>query len=280
MCYPSGPPEVSVSSGVSIATGFCTSAAGGILIALLLPPFQELRRFFFAFNASLALALLGAAAAMRDGIPAEAPEGAARLASVAVWISMALAVAYVAALYLPGRRQARGLLLAATAAALLAAGADGWQTARPGGPGWMFAAEALAAAGLLGTVIVAMILGHWYLVRPRLPVSHLVRFSLILGGAISVRAALCVAGLTLAGASSAAGLGATLMDLAVHRGFFFWQRVFFGIVGPAAFAYMIHETARIKSTQSATGILYIAVIFVVIGEFLARYLAVSGAGPM
>src|SRR5260221_1473032 len=123
MCYPSGPAEVSVSSGSGIATGFCTIGGGGILIALVLPPFQELRRFFFAFNASLALALLGAAAAMRDGTPAEAPEGAARLANVAVWISMALAVAYVAALYLPGRRQARGLLLAATAAALLAAGA-------------------------------------------------------------------------------------------------------------------------------------------------------------
>jgi len=43
---------------------------------------------------------------------------------------------------------------------------------------------------------------------------------------------------------------------------------------------MVYETARIRSTQSATGILYIAVIFVVYGEFVARYLAVAGAGPM
>ena len=54
----------------------------------------------------------------------------------------------------------------------------------------------------------------------------------------------------------------------------------FGLLGPAAFAFMVHETARIRSTQSATGILYIAVIFVMYGELLARYLAVAGAGPM
>ena len=56
--------------------------------------------------------------------------------------------------------------------------------------------------------------------------------------------------------------------------------VFFGILGPAAFAYMVRETARMRSTQSATGILYMAMIFVVYGEFLARYLTVAGAGPM
>jgi hypothetical protein len=43
---------------------------------------------------------------------------------------------------------------------------------------------------------------------------------------------------------------------------------------------MVSETARIRSTQSATGILYVAVIFVLIGELLARYLTVIGLGPM
>lgn len=269
-----------MSSGVSIATGFCTSTAGGILFALWLAPFQELRRFFFAFNGALALAFLGIAWALRGGMATSAPGGAAPVAGVAGSASMVLVIAYVAALYLPGARQARGLLRLATAVALLAAAADGWQTARPGGPGWIYAAEALAAAGLLGAVIVAMILGHWYLVRPRLAVTHLVRFSLVLAGAILARAVLCAGGLVIAGTASATGLGAMLVEVTVHRGFFFWQRVFFGILAPAAFAYMVYETARIKSTQSATGILYIAVVFVLIGELLARYLAVTGAGPM
>jgi hypothetical protein len=43
---------------------------------------------------------------------------------------------------------------------------------------------------------------------------------------------------------------------------------------------MVYATARIRSTQSATGILYLTVIFVLIGEFLARFLTVAGAGPM
>ena len=113
-----------------------------------------------------------------------------------------------------------------------------------------------------------------------MPVGHLVKFSLILGGAVGLRALLCLVGLLVAGGRSEKGIGPYLADLAVHRGMFFWSRVFFGLLGPAAFAYMVHETARIRSTQSATGILYIAVIFVVIGEFLARFLSTAGVGPM
>ena len=163
---------------------------------------------------------------------------------------------------------------------LLAAATDGWRAGRGTGGRWIFALDALAAAALLGSVMVAMILGHWYLVRSRLPVSHLVRFSRIIAGVVGVRAFLCALGLVIIGARSSLGLSGYLADLAVHRGFFFWQRVFFGILAPAVFAYMVHETARIRSTQSATGILYIAVIFVLIGEFLARYLTIAGVGPM
>ncbi len=260
----------------AIAIGFFTSAAAGILAALLLAPFRELGRFFFVLNAFLAFLFLCVAAPYRVGTLAAAPDTLA-LAVVA----MALVMAYLASLLLLRRgRSSTGLLIAAAGATLLATAADGWRAAGEAGSGWLFGANALAAATLLGAVTVGMLLGHWYLVRSRLDVSHLVRFSRFFAVTVAARAGLWLAGLLVTGFRSPAGLEHFLRTLAVDRGVFFWQRMFFGIMGPAALAGMAYETARIRSTQSATGILYIAVIFVVYGEFLARYLSVAGAGPM
>jgi hypothetical protein len=255
-----------VSAGIGIATGFLTSAAAGILGALLFAPFKDLGRLFFSLNAGLAFGLLCLAAPFH--------------LTFAAILAMALVIVYVAALYLRSGGDRKGLLALAAAASLVATASNGWRTAGGGETPWISAANGLAAAALLGVVIVAMILGHWYLVKWRLPVTHLVRFSLMLAVAVGARAAVLVAGLLLAGAASPLGIGGFFEAVVVDRAFFFWQRIFFGLLGPAVFAYMVHETARIRSTQSATGILYIAVIFVVIGELLARYLAVSGAGPM
>ena len=47
-------------------------------------------------------------------------------------------------------------------------------------------------------------------------------------------------------------------------GIFFWQRVLFGLAGPAVLSYLTWETAKIQSTQSATGILYVDFFTVVV----------------
>jgi hypothetical protein len=257
-----------------------------MLGALLLAPFRELRRFFFAFNSGLSLAFLSLGLPFRT-LPAlggrelgSAVSGLESAASTLVILAMLSIIAYIAILYLPGERQGKPALVLATLFALAASALDGWAAGRGGENAWIFGASALAAAVLLGSVIVAMILGHWYLVRSRLSVAHLVRFSLIFAGAIALRTILLLGGLLVYGASSPSGVAGLFRDLAVGRGFFFWQRIAFGLLGPAVFAYMIHATASIRSTQSATGILYLAVVFVLIGEFLARYLTVAGVGPL
>ena len=50
-----------------------------------------------------------------------------------------------------------------------------------------------------------------------------------------------------------------------------------GIVGAGVSVYLARRTAAIRSTQSATGILYITTIFVLFGELAA--LVMSGRGP-
>lgn len=283
-----------MAAGTSIATGFFTSAAAGILGALLIAPRAYLGRFFSAFHAGLALAFLMLVLPFRPSGAGDAteiaPGGAAQLASFGSILAAGLAVMFIAMLYrpggrggtgvVPGGRSAQHVLTLSFACAMSATALDGWSMAEGGGIAWAFGANAVAAASVIGSVIVAMLLGHWYLVRLHLPESYLARFAQVLGAAIAVRSVLLVAGLVAYGVSSSSGLAGYLRGVAVDQGLFFWQRVLFGIVAPGVLAVMAYRTARMRATMSATGILYIAVIFVLIGEFLARYLVVVGAGPM
>jgi len=63
-------------------------------------------------------------------------------------------------------------------------------------------------------------------------------------------------------------------------GVFFWQRVLFGLAGPALLSYLTWETAKIQATQSATGILYVQLFLVLAGELLAKYLRVAAGFPL
>ena len=60
---------------------------------------------------------------------------------------------------------------------------------------------------------------------------------------------------------------------------FFLFRVLWGIVGPLALSYFIWRTAEMKSNQAATGLLYVALVFVLIGELLSSYLTVATGFP-
>ena len=68
--------------------------------------------------------------------------------------------------------------------------------------------------------------------------------------------------------------------LGTVSGVFFWQRVLFGLAGPALLSYLTWETAKIRSTQSATGILYVDFFTVVVGEVLAKYLLLATNVPV
>ena len=46
----------------------------------------------------------------------------------------------------------------------------------------------------------------------------------------------------------------------------------FGLAGPAVLSYLTWETAKIRSTQSATGILYVVVILCFLGELTSQLL--------
>jgi protein NrfD len=151
----------------------------------------------------------------------------------------------------------------------------------PGLSAILTVASFLSSAVLLGGTCGAMVLGHWYLVVPSLDVTHLqsiVKLHII---SMVVRAVVVVAAVTIAIATWQPGIGPNFLRyLLSSGGIFFWQRVLFGLVVPAGLAYMTWETAKIQSTQSATGILYVDFFTVIVGEVLAKYLLLSTNVPV
>lgn len=145
-------------------------------------------------------------------------------------------------------------------------------------------ASFLSSAALLGGACTAMSLGHWYLVIPSIEIRHLQSIVKVHIASMVVRIAVVgaavFAGLALSGAGPAAGIGSFRHYITSLDGIFFWQRVLFGLAGPAVLSYLTWETAKIRSTQSATGILYVDFFTVVVGEVLAKYLLLATRVPL
>src|SRR5262245_451468 len=143
-------------------------------------------------------------------------------------------------------------------------------------------ASFLSSAALLGGACTAMILGHWYLILPTMQVSHLQSVVKLHIASMVVRAAVVVAAVVLAIAAWQPGLGPSFRHyITSFQGApFFWQRVLFGLAGPGLLSYLTWETAKIRSTQSATGILYVDFFTVVVGEVLAKYLLLATRVPV
>jgi hypothetical protein len=112
----------------------------------------------------------------------------------------------------------------------------------------------------LGSSLVALSLGHWYLVAPGMPLRPLVRVTFVLLGALVLQLLWVVASLLLSG-----------IDVSAYA-VFLGVRVLFGLVIPIPAAVMTWRTARIRSLDSATGLLYIVVALVLAGEITARSL--------
>ena len=126
-----------------------------------------------------------------------------------------------------------------------------------------------------------MILGHWYLVLPSMDVSLLqrvVKFHIATAVVrIVVVGAVIAAALASWQSPSGAGFDRYLVSI---EAVFLWQRVLFGLAGPVVLAWLTWETAKIQSTQSATGILYVDFFTVIVGEVLAKYLLVLQRVPL
>jgi hypothetical protein len=180
---------------------------------------------------------------------------------------VALTLVVLLVLRYPKRLVFRGSAALLGAAYLIAAIAAYHAAIRPLHLAWSIAG-ALASIGLLGSVNLAMLLGHWYLVVRGMPIDPLKRLTLA----------------TLAAAIAKIALVALVVAVAwpppVVKDIFFWMRAGWGLLGPLALFPMVWGTVRIRSTMAATGILYVDVVAVVIGEVLGGWLSAIAHLPL
>jgi len=140
----------------------------------------------------------------------------------------------------------------------------------------------VTSVALLGGACMAMTLGHWYLVIPSMQVSHLQSLVKVHIASTAVRMVVVAVAVWFAIATFNAESGAPSFRHYIFSvdGIFFWQRVLFGLAGPAILSYLTWETAKIRATQSATGILYVDFFTVVVGEVLAKYIVLATHVPV
>lgn len=135
--------------------------------------------------------------------------------------------------------------------------------------GLLSTGNALASTLILGSVLAAMITGHWYLVQHKLSLEPLKRATRVYVFSVILR----IAGVIAACIVSLEAIRASGMFASFDfRSQVFTVRVVIGLLLPLIFGWMIWNSAQIRSTQSATGILYATIVLVLIGEAFSNFL--------
>jgi hypothetical protein len=235
---------------------------------------------FFRFNAGTAVLLIAIGFALRPETSNPGPLHTA--ATAALLVCEAALFVYWATI---GRVLANirpALLWTAVIAGVISVTLQAFDVSHdaPGLMPLLTVASFLSSVALLGGACGAMVLGHWYLIVPSLDVAHLQSIVRLHIGSTVVRIVVVAAAVMIAIVTWEPGVPNFERYMFSVDGIFFWQRVLFGLGGPAVLSYLTWETAKIQATQSATGILYVDFFTVIVGEVLAKYLLLSTKVPL
>ena len=138
---------------------------------------------------------------------------------------------------------------------------------KPEAIAWGFdAADRLVSGFLLGATLSAMLLGHHYLTAPAMSIDPLKRYTRFMAIALALRLILAIAGLGAWMPSGSPRLGPLMLFIRWGMGF----------GGPVLGTWLAWETVKIRSTQSATGILYIAMTLLLFGELTSMIVSRGG----
>lgn len=266
---------------------FAELAFGG-MTAIAVPPFFGVERGFFKSSAAVYLgaglipAVGFALLAMRGNEPQAPPP-------FALWLDSGLWVLFCVAaiLYLVTLWTDHALLRARAYVASLGLGLLGViaasLTLKPAAFGPLavagYALSGIFSSAVLGFASVGMLFGHWYLIDPNLPVDYLKTIVRFLGIALigELIVLFLVVGIMALGGHASTQAVATLFgsDSALLG-----MRLVLGPVASILLAWMTWQTLKIPQTMAATGLLYIAVMSVLVGEFIGRFILFRTALPL
>jgi len=265
---------------------FLLALTAGILSTPFWVPGKDLGRGYFQLNALIVLGLLSLVIAVDLLHPMEPFGARGDLGRVLQLAASAGAFLYYWAIWRERYRLAQlpaAVTLVAVTAMLLLSGSNliVVRTPLPYRP-TLVILSLLGSAFLLGWSLVTMLLGHWYLISPKLSFRHLNVYCRVLVVAVVIRGLLVGATLVTAYLVDPFVMPhpwRMLVDLG-GQGMFFWFRILWGLVAPLLLALMALHCARNRSNQSATGILYVLLMGSFIGEITALYLTVTTSIPV
>jgi hypothetical protein len=228
-------------------------SAGTLLVVGLTELLGGTTRGYRLFMAWLLVAFAAILLVSELNLPAaaavETTAGTRRLLVIAFAL---VAVAYLAASILGLRRSLLAIGGGVVGMLALATLAAGGATLSP----LLFSVQLVLAALALGAVNAAMLLGHWYLVTPKLSPTPLRRMMWLLLAALVVQG---VAFATAVLAVSPGPLGGPIGPLT-------WLRLAVGIVLPIGITVLAMLASRAASLQASTGLLYIGLAFIIAGS--------------
>jgi hypothetical protein len=222
------------------------------LIELLGGTTRGYRLFMAWLLAVFAAVLLLSELNLSLGTVADATADARRLL---VWVFTALTALYLVASIARLPRSGVAIAGGITGVVALVTLANAGGTLSP----FLFATQLVLAALALGAVNAAMLLGHWYLVTPRLSPTPLRRMMLLLLVALGLQA--LVFGLAMAFVS--------IGPLGGPMGWLTWLRLLVGIALPMGITVLAYLASRAASLQASTGLLYIGLAFIMAGSIAA-----------
>ena len=267
---------------------FAELYVGGML-ALSIPPFHQIERGFYKSTASVYLGAGIIAFAGRVTLLLRGPAGGvsftwADAVEMLLWaVSLSAASLYLRALWGEDfRARARHYVWAWTSGvAALAIGAQAFRL----GP--MLSVEAvlypvsfIVSALLLGAVTTGMLLGHWYLIDRGLsidPFRHMLRFFVVM--LLVQTVLLLVNGGLLRLLGTHASVDGLTQLFHAHASLLA-VRLLLSPVAAGGLAWMIWRTLQIPQTMAATGLFYIAILSVLVGEFMARFILFRTSLPL
>ena len=260
---------------------FSQLGVGMMLMLLFISP-RSIGNSFFKFASLTSAILLGITLGFNFLFPS--PLRTSQLPVIFLGISALLTAIYNRVVDVDKFTAAFWLLIGATSTGLVSVATDSLVFTRlmtlGGWENWVLLLNHLAATALLGCVMLSMVFGHWYLVIPRLSIDPLKRLTKVFIGTIAFRIVTIFGSLIVLRFEQSIPLAAVLRELTIQQGIFFWPRIIFGVLVPIVLAAMIWSTVKIRHTQAATGLLYLAVVALLFGEFFSKFLLFAVNIPM